>query len=525
MEFQWRLIRRKGQPFLLLPAQSSAARAGVRLYSAQRRIARLGCHILGLKIGASMLRLLPKYNIDADAASAFIVFLRRQTGNACPLIPPAILFSTRAAEKQRFVMLLCDQNNKPITIVKVGLQPSAHAVIERECAFIQSLPRNTSGAIEVIDQLSTSALSAFSMPYFEGENARSDEGLENVLRRWLDADPPTPLEDIPIWQETARACAHTESFAPIGKLLGGCRVRTTIYHGDFAPWNIRVNAAGEWKVYDWERGARRGVPGWDWFHFVLQKSVMVQRQSPKTSAVLLERLITSRRFQEYAEAANINSITKPLVLSYLLRQIFVVKPESGISATADVYSLLSRKWMGSAVALAQWIPHSGIEVPVAGTQGARKHRTTLQIWADTIRDVLGLFGQSENPAEDPPSFWKQLRAHWPTILGSYLVIAGLALVHSQTDARITFLPFYLFPCAALTLVVNRRWGFFAALISSPIGPTILGQAMEDFSGYGLIFWNSVMRFSLFSVFIRLLDYIRALKRRERTVPSVDQQKV
>ena len=45
--------------------------------------------------------------------------------------------------------------------------------------------------------------------------------------------------------------------------LGSRLVSSVVFHGDFAPWNIKVDRAGAWMVLDWERGELHGVPCWD----------------------------------------------------------------------------------------------------------------------------------------------------------------------------------------------------------------------------------------------------------------------
>ena len=48
--------------------------------------------------------------------------------------------------------------------------------------------------------------------------------------------------------------------------------RACLGHGDFAPWNICVEA-GNLVVLDWEYGAPTQPPLWDLFHFVIQTAI------------------------------------------------------------------------------------------------------------------------------------------------------------------------------------------------------------------------------------------------------------
>ena len=48
-------------------------------------------------------------------------------------------------------------------------------------------------------------------------------------------------------------------------------------HGDCAPWNAKISN-GACTLLDWERGELAGIPGWDWFHFVIQPAVLVRHE-------------------------------------------------------------------------------------------------------------------------------------------------------------------------------------------------------------------------------------------------------
>ena len=49
--------------------------------------------------------------------------------------------------------------------------------------------------------------------------------------------------------------------------LSGSTVRCGIMHGDFAPWNTRLNDKGQLFVFDWESALWEAPMSWDIFHF------------------------------------------------------------------------------------------------------------------------------------------------------------------------------------------------------------------------------------------------------------------
>jgi len=100
-----------------------------------------------------------------------------------------------------------------------------------------------------------------------------------------------------------------------------------IYHGDFTPWNIKVSPDA-WHVLDWERGEMAGMPGWDWFHWMIHVSVLVHRHGTVESVAFLEAALRSADFQEYAKAARIAGLEHMLLSGYLIYlHEFIVPPE------------------------------------------------------------------------------------------------------------------------------------------------------------------------------------------------------
>ena len=98
-------------------------------------------------------------------------------------------------------------------------------------------------------------------------------------------------------------------------------MKPVLFHGDFAPWNIRVSSSaknGEWIVLDWERGTLRGVPGWDWFNFVVQYNTWIRRLSPEATLSEIETVWESPGFRAYARRTGIETILKELTFVYLL---------------------------------------------------------------------------------------------------------------------------------------------------------------------------------------------------------------
>ena len=132
-------------------------------------------------------------------------------------------------------------------------------------------------------------------------------------------------------------------------------------------------------------------------------------------------------------------------------------------------------------------------------------------WLRTYRLTKKWFlaRRAELPA-DRRSLGEQFRAHWITILASAVVMAIVAYVDIITGPDVTLLPFYLIPCAALTLVVNYRWGTLAAATFVVIWSAIQAHQNPNLNleHWKTLLWDAGMRFVLFQIIVLLLNRVR-----------------
>jgi hypothetical protein len=97
-------------------------------------------------------------------------------------------------------------------------------------------------------------------------------------------------------------------------------------------------------VLDWERGELIGIPGWDWFHYIIQTGVLVKRQTTLALIHRVENLLASNVFKEYARRSNIDGFERELLLSYLLHLVEVIQPSEGRVQSRDLLNALSARW-------------------------------------------------------------------------------------------------------------------------------------------------------------------------------------
>nr|MDQ2997226.1 aminoglycoside phosphotransferase family protein [Chloroflexota bacterium] len=99
-----------------------------------------------------------------------------------------------------------------------------------------------------------------------------------------------------------------QALAMLNLATGIGTIPTALAHGDFAPWNVRVDRrAAKAAMFDWEQGLTEQFLLWDAFHFETMVRILVRRERIAAAAKGLMgavlRLPLTQRFQISAEQA------------------------------------------------------------------------------------------------------------------------------------------------------------------------------------------------------------------------------
>lgn len=130
-------------------------------------------------------------------------------------------------------------------------------------------------------------------------------------------------------------------------------------------------------------------------------------------------------------------------------------------------------------------------------------------WLRTYRQAKAWFKAGKSPVS-PRSWRDELLSNKATILLSLVILALVTVADYITSFAISLMPFYIIPAAILTLVIGRRWGTFAAMLS------VLAWAMVknatnpyiNLSHPAIWTWDAVMRFLVIETVVFLLGRIR-----------------
>jgi len=337
------VVRRGGQPFLLLPAEPRLAAAALALYPAQTAKARAAKGFLNFMLRLGLKPRLERGSLSLAPGDPFARFLASRVGATNP--PRfAMLAGNPRAKGRRFVFLLFDSNGNPTAVVKAGGSVAARRLLELEESFLQAAPKETRGLPKLRATFDSLRVRAFAMDLFKGDSpAWDDTGpLCELLTSWVAKDKLVEMKKLGVWQRLEAAAGD----APLPKsvmALAETRFHPALAHGDCAPWNVKV-APGRWTLLDWERGELAGVPGWDWFHFVMQPAILVRGEPVPVLLARFERLLTGEQFTRYAQHANIAGSERTLALAYLCYCTRVTRQADGLETVAELERATEKRW-------------------------------------------------------------------------------------------------------------------------------------------------------------------------------------
>lgn len=342
-----KLLTKRGHPLLLLPHQPHLATSGLELYPAQTSRSRLVRSLAGWALQARLPLWLKSVRVNLSPEDPFVRWLASLAHLAPGVIPQfAVLAGNANSPGQRLILMLFDPAGRPAAVVKAGVTEAARKLIEQEQQFLANAPTVTTGIPPLRGTFANTKLRAIAFDFLPGRSPRgTDEHiLPQVLGNWLRPQQPVVFTDTRVWRELSATSADHPIFKSLAVSLRNQSSSGALVHGDFAPWNVRVSPSGVWMALDWERGELNGLPAWDWFHYVVQKSILVQHQPVASLATSIEGLLAGNEFKAYAQAAGIMGGERSLVLFYLLYQAEVIRPSEGLTATRELLSHLSAHW-------------------------------------------------------------------------------------------------------------------------------------------------------------------------------------
>lgn len=349
----WRIIRKRGNPMMALPSPCAAAVRSLDLYAPQSSKARFATRLLRWALRLRLPLRLDRAELPV-VSTPFTRFLQEKAGTQT--FPPVAVFCGNPhTAGRRFIVLVFDERNQPCKIVKAGIGPEAIRLINQERQFLSTAIPLRLEIPKLLGTIEDQNLNAIALDFFPGESPTAKDAnlAADILPGWIRENESVAIGETAPWRELESAFAgsggrtdenHRRAWKRVEPLRNH-KVAGVIWHGDFARWNMKLDrASGRCIVFDWERGQLRGVPGWDWFHFVLQPAVLVERLAAGQLREHLDALLQSDAFAAYAKRSGIPGRERELALACLLYNLEVLKPSEGGEALRALLDLLMNSW-------------------------------------------------------------------------------------------------------------------------------------------------------------------------------------
>lgn len=338
-----RLMRKRGEPLLLLPARNPAAATSLALYPAQSFKARLARTALGTFQNFGIQPGTTPVELRLNPDSPFVKFLC-PAGSRLEDLNLAILFGNPHTTGRRFVLLVFDRDNRPVRVIKAGVgSERALELLRNEIQFLKKVPSAVLQSPATQNTCDTPDLVALAQEYIPGPTPKANDAsaIPEILESWLSREAPMHFGDLPAARRLTDSARTDNATRRILEKLNKVRLRPAIHHGDFAPWNIRINpSTRRWVVLDWERGESAGPPAWDWFHFILQPEILVRRASPEAVFSRAEKLLHDTTFLRYATNAGIETNLSILLLGYVIHCRDITRQTEGMPTIEALAELL-----------------------------------------------------------------------------------------------------------------------------------------------------------------------------------------
>jgi hypothetical protein len=313
---KFQIVRRPGGVMLALPSDGTAAACALKFFDESLPAPPATKGALALAFKLKLPTALEKFSLPIEREEPFAAFLTK-VARARRFPEFAIESIGDGGSADSYSMAVFNEKHEPAAIVKAAIIPEAKDLIGDEAYFLESVRAGTPGVPRLIGSLRDGRVEALAMEFVAGvpPGVEDEAGVERLLSSWVDTTREMPLCEMFPWQMLEAAC---DSQSPKAKWseIRARKCHPVVFNGDFAPWTIRATAGG-WVGLNWERGEMAGVPGWDWFHYIVQAALLGRSESAPSTAARVERMLGSEGFRRYSQKAAITGLERALLLAYL----------------------------------------------------------------------------------------------------------------------------------------------------------------------------------------------------------------
>jgi hypothetical protein len=306
-------LKRNGHLLLALPKDRDLARVSLELYQPQSIRAKVAITIVRLLVSLNLHIWMPHIDIKAANESVFGKLL----SGGCQL---GFLLGNPDGSSRKVIVAQRDAGSYEVS--KVGVGSAAKLSVNHEEKFVRSLREVYTGVPHILESSNTDAYSSYTTTYVSGRSPQHDDDplVLGVLESWMRLSKPCNVSDTSIWalMKKEAEATGTSEFIDVVKQLEGLVIKQGLYHGDFAPWNIKISSGDEVHVMDWEFASLDGFAAWDWIHYLLQRAILVEDQSEEEAIEVCRKWANTDRGRDFMNTAGWGHNIELCLGSYLL---------------------------------------------------------------------------------------------------------------------------------------------------------------------------------------------------------------
>lgn len=227
--------------------------------------------------------------------------------------------------RARRIVCLHKGNDDQWLVTKIGMKGAGRQTVEDEAENLRNLPDHLDGPPQVSSALNVEDYASYTVELIEGKSpGLADSSLVlGCLVSWQ-TDELVHLGQLPLWQKLSACVEDASDKAWLDKITR-LQVYPSVVHGDFAPWNIKIDRSGHVHVLDWEFCLHGGAAGWDWAHYLIQVGLLVEKCGSAEVLKKITKWAQSQEGREYLEMTGWGDEIDAWIGSYLLYTHYLLK--------------------------------------------------------------------------------------------------------------------------------------------------------------------------------------------------------
>lgn len=266
-------VFRQGHLLTLLPMDRVHSLHALSLYQAQSFKAR--CYVLYLRC---VLWLKAYFMVDIVELGKFKEPYQFLSSSQYV----GFLLGNPNSDRRKMLAYHCEDDGAYVT--KLALDAETSENVMKEMEDLETINQSLMGASSISGKSANDEKTHayYTVPWVNGRAPKkvNEAALLELLITWIKSDDEQVLGNLASWKEIVSLTSATDDADAVVE-LGKKRVLEASIHGDFTPWNIKVNTDNEVSVLDWESYQSEGVSGIDWAHYLVQSKLLVGKLWPE----------------------------------------------------------------------------------------------------------------------------------------------------------------------------------------------------------------------------------------------------